>query len=105
MNDLSKSLGELLISVLVVVHSIFAWAFVVMLSYGWFILPLNLIYSPTFTYSQFVGLMLFISTLFHSRGLSNLKEEYQISKAKQYGNLVLSPWITLLVVYLVHLFL
>jgi len=102
---LSESLGELCIAVFLMIHGILAWSLVGLLSYDWFIKPLNLIYTPSFTYANFVGITMFLAVIFHSSWIHLIKDEYKVSKSTQNGYSIINPWLFLLVSYIGHLFL
>ena len=82
---------------IVMIYSALSWGYVGHTMYTWFILP-HFPDLPTFTTIHFIGFMLFATVMFN-RSTTHIKDEFQ-DKSAMYGSLVLAPWISLVVAWL-----
>lgn len=95
-------IGAFGIAFLLGLYSALSWGYVSYKAYYWFILPLSS-ELPQFTFFQMVGIVIFTSLLFgkkYSKKYKDLKED----SLSNYTNLFLSPWMSLLMSYLVYLY-
>lgn len=103
MKELKENLGDLFLSLIKSVYIILSCGFLLYKAYYWFILPVftNL---PTISFSQAIGLTLFI-TVSRLSVKSELKEEYyKDEKNIRTWMALLAPWIFLGLAWVVKLF-
>lgn len=79
--------------VFIILYTSFSWGFVAYKFYGWFVLS-AIPELPTFTITQFVGFLLFMSVMTH-KPAQKVKKEYIDEKESTIGFL-LTPWIVFL---------
>lgn len=96
MGSIIALVGACALVLALIVYSGLSWGFVAWKFWYWFILPVfpNL---PHVGFWQSVGIFMFIC-LFHSGGTSAIKDEYK-DTSTQWANLLLTPWLTLLIGY------
>lgn len=97
-------LAALLIFVAVIVYSSFSWGFVLFKFWYWFLIPVFST-APQIDYWQAIGLM-FIISLFNKVATEvSIKDEYLKTEEKTtvYTLGFLSPWITLVIGFIIHL--
>lgn len=83
-------------------YSSFAWGFVCMKSWNWFIQPVFTM-LPTLTYFPAVGLMTFIGgVIWRHNTVDKIKPEFRESTATDVTSIIM-PWIVLFISWLVHL--
>lgn len=89
--------GVIILSLL---YSSLSWGFVVLKFWGWFMLPV-FPQLPHIVFPQAVGLAFFIG-LFHNHTISRpITEE---DKHRAHGVALIVPWVTVLIGYVIHLF-
>lgn len=86
---------------LLVLYSSFSWGYVATIISAWFIIPL-FPQMPVLTWLQFAGIGFFINCFVHKSSTS-IKKEYKDSSG-DYITTFLSPWLTLLGAWILHLF-
>jgi len=85
-----------------IIYNSLTWGFVLTKFYAWFILS-AIPTLPEFSLLQFIGFAFFIAAIMPKYSSDVIKDEFKNSQATLFGAL-LSPWITLLIGYLLHLF-
>jgi hypothetical protein len=87
-------LSILILIPLLVIYQSFAWGYVALIIYNWFLLP-TFTTLPVLTWQELAGIMFFINCFVHNTTTAYIKDEYKDSK----GGLtisILAPWLTLL---------
>ena len=100
MEFISGIIAVAVIILLLTLYSSLCWGIVLYKFWYWFLIPVFPI-LPEISYTLSVGLIMFIA-LFHNHS-SNIKEEYKDTK-QVYINMFLAPWLTLLMGWIVKLF-
>lgn len=83
------------------VYGIFSWGFVCLELYNWFVLPLGIQGLPALNLVQMMGVFVFLKAVGYHSNL-HVKDEYKDNKSL-YISAALSPWVTLLMAYLLRL--
>jgi hypothetical protein len=86
-------LGTIAVIPAILFYTSLSWGFVVFKFYGWFILSI-FPQLPQISILYFIGIMFFLSALFHRENVS-IKKEYT-DKTGAWTMLIISPWLTLL---------
>ena len=97
-----KGLGVLVLGILSMFYFAFSWGFILHKYWYWFVLDIfpDL---PTITFYQAVGLKIFTGILVVVTN-PNLKEEfYDSDKTNRTIYIVMLPWLSLLIGYIIHL--
>lgn len=97
-------LAALLIFVAVIVYSSFSWGFVLFKFWYWFLIPVFST-APQIDYWQGVGLMFLIGLFKSHKAKVDIKDEF-IKEEERLNVRVanfLSPWIVLLIGFIIHL--
>jgi hypothetical protein len=97
MEALIGLLGVIVLVFVVVCYSAFSWGFVFFKFWGWFVLPV-FTFLPAINFWQALGLILVTNVI--SRNYSVMKEEL-IDEGKSWFMLVCSPWLTLLIAFVI----
>lgn len=102
-------LGALLAIVLaipfIILYSSFSWAYVLLIFWSWFILPV-FPQLPEITFYQALGLYLF-TTFFKNHYYTPFNKKFEkenVDNNIKYTVMFLGPWLTLLIGYFIHLF-
>lgn len=85
----------------ILIYSTFSWGWVCFKFWSWFIVPIFISAwpeIPVLTFIEACGLMFFIG-LFKNHGGNNIKKEYR-DEGTNWGNLLITPWLVLLVGWL-----
>lgn len=102
MEILIAIIGVVALVVGVIVYSSLSWGYAAFKMWHWFILPV-FTQAPNITFWQAVGIMFFIG-LFHNHTTADTyisdKWEYKDKKAPIW-NMVIAPWATILVAYMI----
>lgn len=103
MQELLLLLGGMTGIILIIVYGSFSWGFVLYKSWYWFILPVFPA-LPHITFLQAVGLNLF--TIFFKSIDTNVKKvgKIEIKSEPNWAGSIIAPWIGLVFIWLVHLF-
>jgi len=83
------------------VYDVFSWGFVFYKLWYWFVLT-AFVGLPAITLTQAIGLMIFLG-LFKNFNIPMIKDEFLAEKKNRFWSLLLLPWVTLLVGYLVKI--
>jgi hypothetical protein len=84
---------------LAVVYGALSWGYVAHTLYLWFVQP-HFTDLPMFSLYHFIGFMLFSNVMFKSNHGTFIKEEFK-DKTAMYSGLILNPWITLFVAWII----
>lgn len=84
-------------------YSSFAWGFVCMKTWNWFVQPIFTT-LPVLAYFQAVGLMTFVGlVIWHHQPTKTIKSEYAEPTNFTVASGILTPWMALLTAWFVHL--
>lgn len=84
---------------ILIIYSALSWGYVGHTMYLWFIHP-HFPDLPTFSVIHFIGFMLFANIMFNRSSGNYIKDEFK-DKNTMYASMILSPWITLSVSWLI----
>lgn len=99
MESFLKVLFVMLFVTLAILYGSLSWAFVTLKYWNWFVLPVFPA-LPILTFHQCVGLS-FVVSLFHSRSVISIKEEYR-DKTQEIILGIVAPWLTLIMAWVVR---
>lgn len=88
------------LEVLSFASNLFGGALVTFMFYQWFIQSIFLL--PAITYPQAIGISAFMM-LFKNRNIPQIKEEYLEDESKRLGQQLLTPWVVLLIGWVINL--
>lgn len=95
MDEFLKALGQFFGLSIISIGNFFAWSFVVLKLYTWFLLPV-FVSLPEITYWEAMGIWV-ASSIVKGSKIIFIKDEYLKSKTEQYIIAVIAPWMVLLI--------
>jgi hypothetical protein len=95
-------LGVIALIPILLLYSSFAWGYVSSVFYAWFVLSV-FPQAPQISVSQFIGFAFFLGAILPKYTATPIKTEYKDTQSA-ISLLIVSPWISLGVGYLIHLF-
>lgn len=95
------SVGFIALLLLEIVYTAFAWGFVLLKAYNWFIL-IAIPSFPSFTFYSFVGIATFMGCLFNMAPKTEVKSELVAGVAERVGSILLRPRFVLFLAWFIH---
>ncbi len=102
MDELKKGLGEFLLATLKSIYGILSCGFLTFKTYHWFITPVFPL--PDISYTQAVGIMMFVFSIRTSIPRKLKPEYYKDSEDMITSMHIVAPWIILGICWIVKLF-
>lgn len=90
-------IGGLGLVALLFLYDSFAWGYVFMKTYTWFVLPV-FTFLPSVTFHEVIGICIFL-TFFKNH---NSTEYEGLKKKVNWGTFIAGPWVVLLVAYFIR---